>query len=149
MKSFHLKSKNLQSSLIQIISALTHCRFEAAHQSSDDAVLLKVLRLMEDILESPLSKLLPNEVISEEFHQTCLSLACNKKRSEVLRKAAEMAMTLITSHIFRQLKDIEPETVGIDDLQTNFSKTQLPEDLIGGTKTTTSILERRRRRSYQ
>lgn len=134
------KSKNLQSSLIQIISALTHCRFEAADQSSDDAVLLKVLRLMEDILESPLSKLLPNEVISEVV-QTCLSLACNKKRSEVLRKAAEMAMTLITSHIFRQLKDIEPETVGIDDLQTNFSKTQLPEDLIGGTETTTSILK--------
>lgn len=132
------KSKNLQSSLIQIISALTHCRFEAADQSSDDAVLLKVLRLLEDILESPLSKLLPNEVISEVV-QTCLSLACNKKRSEVLRKAAEMAMILITSHIFRQLKDIEPETVGIDDLQTNFSKTQLPEDLIGGTETNNSV----------
>lgn len=126
------KSKNLQSSLIQIISALTHCRFEAADQSSDDAVLLKVLRLLEDIVESPLSNLLPNEVISEVV-QTCLSLACNKKRSEVLRKAAEMAMNLITSHIFRQLKDIEPEMVGIDDLQTNFSKTQLPEDIIGGT----------------
>ena len=59
------KSRNLQSTLIQIMSSLTVCRFEAADQNSDDAVLLKVLRLMEAIIESPLSDLLPNEVISD------------------------------------------------------------------------------------
>ena len=45
------KSKNLQTSLIQIISSLTHCRFEAADQNSDDAVLLKVLRLLKESLK--------------------------------------------------------------------------------------------------
>lgn len=72
------KSKNLQNSLIQIISSLTHCRFEAADQNSDDAVLLKVLRLLERIIESPLSVLLPNDVVTEVV-QTCLSLGCNKR----------------------------------------------------------------------
>lgn len=124
------RSKNLQSTLIQIISSLTHCRFEAADQNSDDAVLLKVLRLLEIIIESPLSNLLPNEVISEVV-QTCLSLACNKKRSEVLRKAAEMAMVSITFRIFSKLKDIEPELM--EELQTNYQNTKLPEDIIGGT----------------
>ncbi|KAK6201186.1 GDP/GTP exchange factor for ARF [Scheffersomyces amazonensis] len=126
------RSKNLKITIIQIISSLTHCRFEAADQNSDDAVLLKVLRLLESLIESPLSNLLPNEVISEVV-QTCLSLACNKKRSEVLRKAAEMAMVSITVRIFKQLKEIEPENDKLEDLQTKFQETQLPEDLIGGT----------------
>ncbi|RCK67714.1 ARF guanine-nucleotide exchange factor 2 [Candida viswanathii] len=126
------KSKNLQNSLIQIISSLTHCRFEAADQNSDDAVLLKVLRLLERLIESPLSILLPNDVVTEVV-QTCLSLGCNKKRSEVLRRAAEMSMDSITVEIFSRLKDIEPELEHGDDLQTNFSDTKLPEDRIGGT----------------
>jgi brefeldin A-resistance guanine nucleotide exchange factor 1 len=131
------RSKNLQSTLIQIISSLTHCRFEAADQNSDDAVLLKVLRLLEVIIESPLSNLLPNEVISEVV-QTCLSLACNKKRSEVLRKSAEMSMVSITFRIFSKLRDIEPELV--EELQTNFQNTTLPEDTIGGTDLKPSFL---------
>lgn len=126
-------SKSLQNTLIQIISALTHCRFEAADQSSDVAVLLKVLRLLEYIIESDFCLLLPNEVISEVV-QTCLILACNKKRSEVLRKAAEMAMTLITARILLQLKYIEPEKAHIGDFQSSFSSTNLPEDTIGGTE---------------
>ena len=132
------KSKNLQTSLIQIISSLTHCRFEAADQNSDDAVLLKVLRLLERIIEDELSRLLPNDVVSEVV-QTCLSLACNKKRSEVLRRAAEMSMDSMTVEIFSKLKDIDPELDNGDDLQTNFSDTILPEDRIGGTDVPTEI----------
>lgn len=132
------KSKNLQTSLIQIISSLTHCRFEAADQNSDDAVLLKVLRLLERIIEDELSSLLPNDVVSEVV-QTCLSLACNKKRSEVLRRAAEMSMDSMTVEIFSKLKDVDPELDNGDDLQTNFSDTILPEDRIGGTDAPTEI----------
>ncbi|KAI5953232.1 GEA2 [Candida jiufengensis] len=127
-----LNSKNLQHSLIQIVSALTHCRFEAADQNSDDAVLLKVLRLMEKLMESPLSNLLSNESVSE-IVQTCLSLACNKKRSEVLRRAAEMSMMSITMEIFTRLREIDLDKESVDDLQTNFANTKLPEDTIGGT----------------
>ncbi|KAG7192124.1 GDP/GTP exchange factor for ARF [Scheffersomyces spartinae] len=127
------KSKNLQQTLIQIITSLTHCRFEAADQDSDDAVLLKVLRLLEDIVKSPFSNLLPNETVSEVI-QTCLSLACNKKRSEVLRRAAEMGMSSITFRIFNQLKYIEPEKITDEELPTDFPNTQLPADIIGGTE---------------
>lgn len=93
-----------------------------------------MLRLLEQILESDLSNLLTNEVVSEVV-QTCLPLACNKKRSEVLRRAAEMSMFLITFRIFSQLKEIDAANVvvGLDELQGNFSQTVLPEDVIGGT----------------
>ncbi|KAI3402523.2 GEA2 [Candida oxycetoniae] len=128
-----LESKNVQNSLIQIVSALTHCRFEAEDQNSDDAVLLKVLRLLEKLVESSLATLLPNESVSE-IVQTCLSLACNKRRSEVLRRAAEMSMVSITVKIFSKLKELEPEHDMGNDLRTNFTNTKLPEDVIGGTE---------------
>lgn len=127
-----MDSKNLQSALIQVVSSLTHCRFEAADQNTDDAVLLKVLRLLEYIIASDFSHILPDESISEVV-QTCLSLACNKRRSEVLRRAAEMSMNLIAMRVFCKLKEIEVESTKIDDLQTNFTDTKLPEDVIGGT----------------
>ncbi|KAI5967367.1 GEA2 [Candida margitis] len=126
------KSKNLQNSLIQIVSSLTHCRFEAAEQSSDDAVLLRVLRLLEKLMESPLAILLTDDSVSE-IVQTSLSLACNKKRSEVLRRGAEMSLVSISVVIFSRLRDIEPDKEIAIDLQTNFSETKLPEDTIGGT----------------
>ena len=133
-----LDSKNINASLAQIVSALTHCRFEAADQNSDDAVLLKVLRLLEKLVESLLVAILTNESVSEIVH-TCLSLACNKRRSEVLRRAAEMAMMSITVEIFSKLKELEPETdFSGNDLQTNFSNTVLPDDVIGGTETKAS-----------
>ena len=59
--NIHLK--NVQNAMVQIVTSLTHCRFEAADQNSDDAVLLKVLRLLELLLESPLPNLLPNEIV--------------------------------------------------------------------------------------
>ncbi|CAH6722603.1 ARF guanine-nucleotide exchange factor 2 [[Candida] jaroonii] len=132
-------SKNLQTSLIQIISSLTHCRFEAADQNSDDAVLLKVLRLMESVLNSDLSNYLPNEIVSEVI-QTCLSLACNKKRSEVLRKAAEMTISLITARVFKQLHLIEPES-NVEELKTDFTGNKLPEDIIGSANANTSVTD--------
>lgn len=129
-------SKNIQNSLIQITSSLTHCRFEAADQSSDDSVLLKVLRLLESIVDSSYSRLLPNAVVSEVI-QTCLSLACNKRRSEVLRRAAEMAMVSMTIRVYLRLRELTPETTHVDDIPTNYTENQLPADLIGGTNSPT------------
>lgn len=101
-------SKNLIFTLTHIISSLTHCRFEASEQASDDGVLLKVLNLLETIIDSDLGELLSDDVIYEVV-QTSLSLACNKRRSEVLRKAAELSMYTVTVKIFKRLDSIEPE----------------------------------------
>lgn len=128
---WHLK--NLQSSLIQITSSLTHCRFEAADQGSDDSVLLKVLRLLECIVDSSFSNLLPNAVVSEVV-QTCLSLACNKRRLEVLRRAAEMSMVAMTIRVFLRLRELTPETTDLDDYPPDYIGSQLPIDDLGGTR---------------
>jgi brefeldin A-resistance guanine nucleotide exchange factor 1 len=101
-------SKNLDFTLNHIMHSLTHCRFEASEQASDDAVLLKVLKLLESIIDSELGDRLSDEIIHEVV-QTSMSLACNKRRSEVLRKAAELSVCRITFKIFKRLDTIRPE----------------------------------------
>lgn len=133
-----LRLKNVQNLLVQLTSSLTHCRFEAGEQQTDDPVLLKVLRVLETIVVGPLLALLPNAVVSEVI-QTCLSLACNKRRSEVLRRAAEMAMVAMTVRIFSRLHELEPEAATSEDVHTNFAV--LPADLIGLAVADDDVLE--------
>lgn len=123
------KSKNFAFALVQLTTSLTHCRFEASDQNVDDSVLLKVIRLLETIVVSKLSSLLPNAVMSEVIH-TCLSLACNKRRSEVLRRASEMAMISITIRVFQRVRELKPESSKGEDIPANFA--ELNSEVIGG-----------------
>lgn len=123
------KSKNSAFALVQLATSLTHCRFEASDQNSDDSVLLKVIRLLETIVNSQFSSFLPNAVMSEVIH-TCLSLACNKRRSEVLRRASEMAMINITIRVFQHLREFRPESSKGEDIPANFA--ELNSEVIGG-----------------
>ncbi|OBA24087.1 Sec7-domain-containing protein [Metschnikowia bicuspidata var. bicuspidata NRRL YB-4993] len=111
--------RNAAALLGQLTTSLTRCRFEASDQNRDDAILLKVLRLLETIVVGPLSSLLSNSVVSEVI-QTCVSLACNKRRSEVLRRAAEMATAAMTVRIFLRVRELEPEPSNGEDMAPNF-----------------------------
>ncbi|AET37598.1 Arf family guanine nucleotide exchange factor GEA2 Ecym_1365 [Eremothecium cymbalariae DBVPG len=123
-------SKNYVGAIRQTVSSLTHCRFEGSEQLSDDSVLLKVLSLIETIVVSNFGSVLSDSLMNEVI-QTVISLACNKRRSEVLRKAAEMSMLAITVKIFHKLKYIEPSTTQKYINDESFSTTILKEDLIG------------------
>lgn len=122
------QSLNFSTTIVQLTTSLTHCRFEASDQNTDDSLLMNVLRLLELIVISPLSTLLPNAVMSEVIH-TCLCLACNKRRSEVLRRASEMAMVSITVRVFQRVRELEPESSTGEDIPANFA--ELNSEVIG------------------
>lgn len=101
-------SPDLQAALHQLSIAITHCRFEATYQAEDDGVLLKILSLMEEIVCTENGKLLCDDSICEVV-ETCLSMACQMRRGDVLRRAAEMTMVKLTHQVFSRLSTIEPE----------------------------------------
>ncbi|CCD25822.2 Arf family guanine nucleotide exchange factor GEA2 NDAI_0G00460 [Naumovozyma dairenensis CBS 421] len=114
----------------EVANALTHCRFEGSEQLSDDSVLLKVVLLLQDLINSPYGELLTDSTMYD-IVQTIMSLACNKRRTEVLRKAAESTMTIITLKIFSSLKTMEP----LDSTEKyindeGYSKNTLKDDVI-------------------
>ncbi|CUS20956.1 LAQU0S02e02234g1_1 [Lachancea quebecensis] len=114
----------------EAVNALTHCRFEGSEQTNDDSVLLKVLVLLETVILSEDSDILSDSIVYEVL-QTVMSLACNKKRTEVLRKAAEMSMMSITVKVFGKLRGIQATDLQKYINDEDFSKNVLKDDVIG------------------
>ena len=94
---------------MQLLSAaITHCRFEASDSAADETVLLRILKLMEGMLSGPGGNLLGDESICEMM-ETGLSMCCQPRLSELLRRSAEMSMVAMCQTIFERLKHLEAE----------------------------------------
>lgn len=102
-------------------TAITHCRFEASDSAQDEVVLLMILNLMEDMLSSPGGALLSDESVCEMM-ETGLTMCCQSRLSELLRRTAEAAMVRMCQIIFEHLKHLENvagDDMGALDRQTN------------------------------
>ncbi|KAF2459147.1 cytohesin-2 [Lineolata rhizophorae] len=95
-----------------LASAITHCRFEASDSAADEIVLLRILKLMEGIISGPGGEILGDESVCEMM-ETGLSMCCQVRLSELLRRSAEISMVSMCQVIFERLKHLEIE-VGDD-----------------------------------
>ncbi|CAI7627566.1 unnamed protein product [Penicillium viridicatum] len=102
------KSPRLPIAMQLLSAAITHCRFEASDSSADEIVLLRILKLMEGILSRPEGELLGDESVCEMM-ETGLSMCCQGRLSEVLRRSAEMAMVKMCQVIFMRLSHLDQE----------------------------------------
>ena len=97
---------------MQLLSAaITHCRFEASDSAADEIVLLRILKLMEGMLSGPGGDLLGDESVCEMM-ETGLSMCCQMRLSELLRRSAEISMITMCQIVFERLKHLEDEAGG-------------------------------------
>lgn len=101
-------SPRLPEAMQQLSSAITHCRFEASDSPADEIVLLRILKLMEGMVSGPGGEVLGDESICEMM-ETGLSMCCQARLSELLRRSAEIAMVSMCQVIFKRLKTLEIE----------------------------------------
>ena len=99
-------SPRLSMAMQLLSAATTHCRFEATDSSADEIVLLRILKLMEGMLSRPEGELLGDESVCEMM-ETGLSMCCQVRLSEVLRRSAEIAMVNMCQVIFMRLSQLE------------------------------------------
>jgi brefeldin A-resistance guanine nucleotide exchange factor 1 len=104
-------SPRLPEAMQQLSSAITHCRFEASDSAADEIVLLRILKLMEGMLSGPGGEVLSDESVCEMM-ETGLSMCCQARLSELLRRSAEIAMVAMCQVIFKRLKTLEIEAPG-------------------------------------
>ncbi|KAL4890207.1 hypothetical protein BDV59DRAFT_185042 [Aspergillus ambiguus] len=100
-----LDSPRLSMAMQLLSAAITHCRFEASDSAADEIVLLRILKLMEGMLSRPEGELLGDESVCEMM-ETGLSMCCQVRLSEVLRRSAEMAMVNMCQVIFMRLSHL-------------------------------------------
>jgi golgi-specific brefeldin A-resistance guanine nucleotide exchange factor 1 len=89
-------------------AAITHCRFEASDSAADEIVLLRILKLMESTISGPGGDLLGDESVCEMM-ECGLSMCCQMRLSELLRRSAEMSMVVMCQVVFERLKHLESE----------------------------------------
>ncbi|KAL5051851.1 hypothetical protein BDW71DRAFT_1418 [Aspergillus fruticulosus] len=114
------KSPRISMAMQLLSAAITHCRFEASDSAADEIVLLRILKLMEGMLAGPEGELLGDESVCEMM-ETGLSMCCQVRLSEVLRRSAEIAMVNMCQVIFMRLSVLDVTSVPSDN------ETQLPE----------------------
>ncbi|PGH26999.1 hypothetical protein AJ80_01383 [Polytolypa hystricis UAMH7299] len=108
------ESPRLSLAMQLLSAAVTHCRFEATDSAADEIVLLRILKLMEGMLSRPEGELLGDESVCEMM-ETGLSMCCQGRLSEVLRRSAEMAMATMCQVIFQRLSQLDDEAVAEPD----------------------------------
>lgn len=109
--SYNLISPNsprLSLAMQSLSTAITHCRFEASDSAADEIVLLRILKLMEGMLSGPGGDLLSDESVCEMM-ETGLSMCCQSRLSELLRRSAEMSVIKMCQVIFERLRHLEME----------------------------------------
>lgn len=91
-----------------LASAVTNCRFEASDSSTDEIVLFRILKLMEVMITGIGGEVLGDESMCEMM-ETGISMCCQVRLSELLRRSAEVSMVTMCQTIFRRLNELDIE----------------------------------------
>ncbi|OAC99682.1 hypothetical protein MUCCIDRAFT_136379 [Mucor lusitanicus CBS 277.49] len=88
-------------------SAATHCKFEASDAASDELVLLRMLQVLQMAITSECGQVLSDEAVCEMM-ETGLSMCCQMRLSEMLRRSAEHVMINMVIAIFESTPKPSP-----------------------------------------
>ncbi|ETS60981.1 hypothetical protein PaG_04912 [Moesziomyces aphidis] len=116
-----LDAPDAQIAVAEIAHATSHCRFEASEATTDELVLVRILSVMRELICEPtqapaaatpteaqrrhpttLADCLGDDSICEMM-ETGLSMCCQTRLSEVLRRTAELSMTAMVRTLFSRL----------------------------------------------
>ncbi|KAJ2053476.1 GDP/GTP exchange factor for ARF, partial [Coemansia sp. S16] len=101
--------------LLELARAVTHCRFEATDAASDEAVLMQILNVLGTLVNCSGGRHL-NDVTVCEIMETVLSMSCQMRLSEMLRKSAESTLFTLVTFVFGRLNEMQHEVGnGSDD----------------------------------
>ncbi|CUA75851.1 putative protein C211,03 [Schizosaccharomyces pombe 972h-] [Rhizoctonia solani] len=95
--------------LSELSGALSRCVFEPSESGRDEAVLLRIIAVIRDFICSPCGDRI-GDVEACEMLEKVLTICCQMRSSEVLRKTAEANMQSIIREIFGRLRKLDPVT---------------------------------------
>ncbi|KAG1448307.1 hypothetical protein G6F56_008980 [Rhizopus delemar] len=101
-------SPNIAHAMNTLSSAVCGCKFVSSDSISEELVLLRMLQVLEMALISDCGQVLSDEAVCE-IMESGLSMCCQMRLSEILRKSAEHSMISMIITIFERLKNLEDD----------------------------------------
>ncbi|CAO3585256.1 unnamed protein product [Absidia cylindrospora] len=108
-----LHSPSIAFAMNALSSAATRCKFEASDAASDELVLLRMLQVLQVTLTSECGQVLSDEAVCEMM-ETGLSMCCQMRLTDMLRRSAEYVMVKMVVSIFERLKTLDDEWQLVD-----------------------------------
>ncbi|KAI8082800.1 uncharacterized protein BX664DRAFT_366573 [Halteromyces radiatus] len=108
-----LHNPSIAFAMNALSSAATHCKFEASDAASDELVLLRMLQVLQVTLTSECGQVLSDEAVCEMM-ETGLSMCCQMRLTDMLRRSAEHVMIKMVISIFERLKNLDDEWQFVD-----------------------------------
>ncbi|RLN49010.1 hypothetical protein BBJ28_00015292, partial [Nothophytophthora sp. Chile5] len=94
-----------------IAVCVSRCRFEETHRADDEAVLMKLLELVEYCLRCDAGHLITGDNVWKMV-QLCYSISCQPRSSMHLCRAAENTLSHLVITVFDRIEEIEPPRKG-------------------------------------
>ncbi|KAI0807169.1 Sec7-domain-containing protein [Fomes fomentarius] len=117
---FYPDAISLPSSLAELSSALSSCKFEASDSSGDEVTLLKIMTVIRDAMCGSVGRSLGDIEICEML-ETVLTTSCQMRLSEILRRSAEDTLHQLVRTVFARLHEfdaeVEEQKVADNDLE--------------------------------
>ncbi|KAG8901826.1 GDP/GTP exchange factor for ARF [Tulasnella sp. 403] len=113
-------SLEVTQGLIELSNALAHCKFEASDSSGDEVVLFRIVSVIDQCQASDVGNLLGDVELCEML-ETVLTICCQMRLSETLRRTAESAMNNMVRRVFGRLDTLDPsiDAEGADEVQAS------------------------------
>ncbi|KAF8306441.1 Sec7-domain-containing protein [Clavulina sp. PMI_390] len=99
---------DIKPALVELSDALARLRFEASDPASDEVVSLQLLKVIELMMCSPVGASLGDVEVCELL-ESVLTICCQMRRAEVLRRSAEVTMHTIVRVVSARLGDLDPK----------------------------------------
>ncbi|KZP23677.1 Sec7-domain-containing protein [Athelia psychrophila] len=103
------KSIDLDVTLTEFSSAVSHCKFEASDSSGDELVMLRIMTLVQDCMcHKDIGQRLGDIEVCEML-ETVLTTACQMRLTVALRRFSESTMHTLVRTLFSRLHTLDPE----------------------------------------
>ncbi|KAE8996318.1 hypothetical protein PR003_g20860 [Phytophthora rubi] len=92
----------------RIAVCVSRCRFEETHRADDEAVLMKLLELVEYAVRCDAGHLISGENLWKML-QLCYSIRCQPRSSMHLCRAADNTLSHLVLTVFDRIDELEPQ----------------------------------------
>ncbi|KAF8498362.1 Sec7-domain-containing protein [Gautieria morchelliformis] len=100
-------SVGVRSALASLSNTVANCKFEASDFAGDEAVLLRIMSIIRECMCGSVGTILGDVEVCEML-ETVLTICCQMRASEILRRSAELHMHALVRHVFGRLKNLNP-----------------------------------------
>ncbi|KAF8522156.1 hypothetical protein BU17DRAFT_45284 [Hysterangium stoloniferum] len=101
-------SPDVGPALAALSNTVANCKFEASDSAGDEAVLLRIISVIKEAICGNVGATLGDVEICEML-ETVLTISCQMRASEVLRRSAELHMHALVRQAFTRLKVLDPD----------------------------------------